>query len=190
MAVILSFDQAAEALLGGQVGVFPTDTLYGLVARANDESAVRRLYELKHREHKPGTMIAASIDQLVELGITRRYLVAVASFWPGALSVVVPVLSSDLEYLHMGKQSLAIRIPDDEAILAVLEKTGPLITSSANMPGEPPANTVDEAKEYFGASVDFYVDGGNLAGRLPSTVVRIVDDAIEVLRPGAVTVKE
>lgn len=112
-------------------GVIPTDTVYGVVARAADKVAVARLYELKRREHKPGTLIAASIDQLVELGVKRRYLQPVAQFWPGAVSVVIPC-GPDLEYLHQGVQSLAMRIPDDEQLRSLLEKTGPLITSSAN----------------------------------------------------------
>ena len=56
----------------GAVAVIPTDTVYGIVARANDQQAVAGLYQLNHREHKPGTLIAATIDQLGELGIKRR----------------------------------------------------------------------------------------------------------------------
>jgi tRNA A37 threonylcarbamoyladenosine synthetase subunit TsaC/SUA5/YrdC len=58
------------------------------------------------------------------------------------------------------------------------------------MPGEPPANTIAEAREYFGDRVDLYQDGGDLSGRAPSTVIRIIDDAIEVLRAGAVKINE
>jgi tRNA A37 threonylcarbamoyladenosine synthetase subunit TsaC/SUA5/YrdC len=93
-------------------------------------------------------------------------------------------------YLHQGKQSLAVRIPNKPDLLELLKQTGPLLTSSANHPGEPPANTIDEAKAYFGNEVDFYIDGGDLSGHAPSTVVRIVDDAIEVLRQGAVELDE
>jgi L-threonylcarbamoyladenylate synthase len=174
----------------GAVAVIPTDTLYGIVARAADEMAVRRMYALKSREAKPGTVIAASIDQLVELGIKRRYLKAVEQFWPGAVSVVIPVGDPALVYLHQGVMSLAVRIPDDEALLQLLHKTGPLVTSSANHPGEAPAATIADAKDYFGDAVDAYVDAGNLGGRQPSTVIRIVDDAIEVLRPGAVVIDD
>lgn len=171
------------------VGIIPTDTIYGVVARAVDRAAVARLYKIKHREQKPGTLIAANIDQLVELGLKRRYLTAVEQWWPGALSVVIPC-GEELTYLHQGKRSLAVRIPDKAELLELLESTGPLLTSSANHPGQPPANTVAEAKAYFGDEVDFYEDGGDLSGHQPSTVVRIVDDAIEILRPGAVQLDE
>jgi L-threonylcarbamoyladenylate synthase len=176
-------DTAKQLLVPGAVGVIPTDTVYGLVARAADEAAVARLYELKHRELKPGTVIAASIDQLVELGIKRRYLTAVEQFWPGAVSVEIP---HGLTYLHQGTGRQAFRIPDDQALIALLEQTGPLQTTSANQPGEAPACVIAEAKEYFGDTVDFYVDGGDLTSNKPSTIIRVIDDAIEVIREGAV----
>ncbi len=180
---------ASKLLQPATIGVIPTDTVYGVVARAADPAAVARLYTLKHREQKPGTLIAASIDQLVELGLKRRYLTAVEQWWPGALSVVIPC-GEELTYLHQGKRSLAVRIPDSFELRELLQATGPLVTSSANQPGQPPANTILEARNYFGDDVDFYEDGGDLSNHQPSTVVRIIDDAIEVLRPGAVKINE
>lgn len=175
----------AKLLKPGAVGVIPTDTVYGVVARAVDEAAVARLYKLKQREHKPGTIIAASIDQLVELGIKRRYLKAVEQFWPGAVSVEIP---HSITYLNQGTGRQAFRIPDDVELLKLLEQTGPLQTTSANQPGEPPATTVGEAQKYFGEQVDFYDNGGDLSDRQPSTIIKIVDDAIEVIREGAVKI--
>ena len=175
-------------MLAGGVGVIPMDTVYGVVARAHDPKAVARLYALKRREGKPGTLVAASVDQLVELGLKRRYVQVVQKYWPGPVSVVVPC--PELVYLHEGLGSLAVRIPDKASLLELLRATGPLMTSSANQPGEPPANTIDEAKVYFGNEVDFYDDEGDMSGALPSTVIRVVDDAIEVLRQGAVKIDE
>ena len=170
----------------GAIAVIPTDTVYGVTARAHDKQAVQTLYALKHREGKPGTLVAASIDQLVELGLKRRYLTAVEEFWPGAVSVVIPC-GPELEYLHQGTLSLAVRIPKNVWLQELLMQTGPLLTSSANQPGEPPAVTIEEAKAYFGDQVQWYEDGGTVRGE-PSTVIRIVDDAIEVLRQGAVDI--
>lgn len=178
----------ADNFKPGAIGVIPTDTVYGVVAKAVDHDAVRKLYELKSRENKPGTLIAADIDQLVELGLKRRYLTAVEQFWPGAVSVIIPAADPALKYLDQGKMSLAVRIPKDEKLQRLLKKTGLLLTTSANPPGKDPAPTIDQAKKHFGGQVDFYVDGGDLSDRQPSTVIRIVDDAIEVLRPGAVQV--
>lgn len=169
----------------GEIAIIPTDTVYGAVARAADPKAVARLYQLKHREGKPGTLVAATIDQLIDLGIQRHHLAVAEKLWPGAISVVTPC-GQNLFYLHQGTDSLAIRIPDDPELLELLRQTGPLLTSSANQPGEPPATSVAEAKGYFGNQVDWYEDGGYVH-REPSTVIKIVDGVIEVLRPGAVT---
>lgn len=182
-------EQIAKTLARkGNIVVMPTDTVYGVVGRAKDQQAVERLYALKRRHAKPGTLLVADIQQLVDLGLKRRYLKAVEQFWPGAVSVVVPVGDPKLDYLTQGLPDLAVRIPDDDNVREVLKLTGPLITSSANEPGEPPAETLTQAKHYFDDRVDAYFDGGDLKGRLPSTVIRVVDDAVEVLRQGSVDI--
>lgn len=186
---MLSINEIADFISQGMIGVIPTDTLYGVVCSAAQPEAIARLYALKKRDKKPGTVIAASVDQLVELGVPRRYLTAVQQFWPNPISVVIP-LGEHLTDLHAGKGSVAFRIPDNEQLISVLQRTGPLLTSSANQPGEQPASTISVAEAYFGDEVDFYVDGGDLSGAKPSTVIRMVDDAVEVLRAGAVDVTE
>jgi len=173
----------------GKVAIIPTDTVYGLVARAEDEVAVEKLYSLKQREKKPGTIIAADIQQLVRLGIKKRYLTAISYVWPNPISVVVPS-EFKLRYLDVGKGTLAVRIPKNEAIRGLLENTGPLLTSSANLPGQPTAQTITQAKKYFGDKVDVYVDEGLLKDRLPSTIIRVVDDTLEVLREGAIRIND
>ena len=185
------FDNVAEQLKKpGALGVIPTDTVYGLVARAADRAAVTRLYQLKQRGAKPGTLIAASLEQLEALGLKHRYLKAVEQFWPGAISVVIPTSDPNLKYLHQAKLSLAVRIPDRPDLQRLLQQTGPLLTSSANPPDQPTAVTVQQARVYFTKKVDFYVDGGDLSQQQPSTIIRVVDDAIEVLRPGAVSIDD
>ena len=179
----LENDQLIAVIRAGAVGVIPTDTVYGLVCGANNSAAVARLYAMKSREQKPGTIIAANVDQILELGITPTYLGLVDKFWPGPVSVETP---HSVTYLHQGTGRQAIRIPDDARLRAFLEKTGPLQTTSANHPGEPHANTVEEAKAYFNGQVDFYVDGGDTTGSEPSTIIRITDDGtVEVIRQGA-----
>jgi L-threonylcarbamoyladenylate synthase len=183
-------DLASDFQKPGTIGVIPTDTVYGVVARAADPEAVARLYALKHREGKPGTLVAANMEQLEELGLKHRYLKAVEQFWPGALSVIIPCADPALAYLHQGKMSLAVRIPAKKEFQELLALTGPLLTSSANHPAEPPATTITEAKNYFGDEVDLYFDGGDLSDNKPSTIIRIVDDAIEIIREGAVKIDE
>lgn len=183
-----NYSDAAAMLKEGKIGVLPTDTVYGLVCIAENQSSVKRLYELKKREQKPGTIIAANIEQLVALGIKARYLKAVEHYWPNPISIVIP--NHELSYVHQGVGSIAVRIPSDNNLHNLLLKTGPLVTSSANQPGMPEAVNVGQAERYFKGAVDFYVDGGDLSSRKPSTIIRVVDDAVEIIRQGAVTVKE
>jgi tRNA threonylcarbamoyl adenosine modification protein (Sua5/YciO/YrdC/YwlC family) len=190
MQVFSSLNDAAVArlLLSGAVGVIPTDTVYGIVARAEDASAVAALYRAKHREGKPGTVIAADTAQLTALGILPEALQPVAHLWPASLSAIVPS-SPALAYLDQGRGSLAVRIPANPHIQTLLQKTGPLLTSSANQPAEPPATDWQAAQDYFGETIDFYVDGGKIADKLPSTIIRLAKDGtIEVVRAGAVPV--
>lgn len=182
-------DKLASVLMDGGVGVLPTDTVYGLVCVASNQATVSRLYQLKKRESKPGTLIAASLDQLVELGFTRRYLKAVEEFWPGAVSIEQPCSNPALGYLNQYTNRQAVRVVAPENLRRLLARTGPLLTSSANQPGEKPADTIKEARDYFGEMIDFYVDGGDLSQKKPSTLICIVDDAVEVLREGAVTIR-
>lgn len=177
--------QLAVLLQKGAVGVLPTDTVYGLVCAAVNAQAVQRLYKLKNRQHKPGTLIAANIDQLVGLGFKRRYLTAVEQFWPGPVSVEIPFSEPSRAYITQGQPTIGVRIPAGKDITKLLSKTGPLQTTSANPTGKEIADTIHQAQSYFGDKVDFYVNGGDLKDHPPSTLIRIVDDAIEVLRQGA-----
>lgn len=179
-----------DLLMYGAIGVLPTDTLYGLVCRAADERAVQKLYALKHREAKPGTIIVASAEQLIELGLNAPDLDRAAAYWPGPISVLIPATEPKLAYLTQGLPELACRIvAAPPELIELLQTTGPLLTSSANQPGEPPAATIDEARQYFSDSVDFYIGGGDKSTAEPSTLIRPNANQPEILRHGAGTIE-
>lgn len=180
--------EVVSKLNSGAVGVLATDTVYGLVCRADDQAAVTRLYKLKNREHKPGTIIAANIMQLEELGLKKVDLARAEAYWPNPVSVIIP--AADLSYLTQGIDSLAVRIPANNDLHKLLLQTGPLLTSSANLPGELPASNIDTAKTYFSEAVDFYIDGGPLPGQNSSTIIRITDEGVEVIREGKTMIDE
>jgi L-threonylcarbamoyladenylate synthase len=182
----VSLDEAADLLLEGKIGVLPTDTVYGVVARASDKAAVTRLYNLKNRENKPGTLIAASVGQLTELGFPTSELERASKYWPGAVSVVMPLHGKD--YLTQDIQSLAARVVDVPKLQDLLTKTGPLITSSANPPGLKTASQISEAYDYFLTQIDFYVDGGQNRSNISSTVIKFESNQLVKLRQGSVIV--
>jgi L-threonylcarbamoyladenylate synthase len=178
-----------ELLKSGAVGIAPTDTIYGIIADAHNPAAAARLYGLKHREHKPGTVIAATAEQLVELGVDEDLIRSVMHMWPNPLSVELPI-GDNLAHLHQDTGHGAFRVVADDSVRALLQETGPLLTSSANHPGMVPAMNITTARNYFGDAVDFYVDGGELGDRPPSTVVRLKDGQLIVIRQGAVVVEQ
>lgn len=183
-------DELINILKSGGIGVLPTDTVYGLVARASDPAAIKKLYDAKKRISQPGTLIASSIDDLAKLGLDTGQLALAARFWPGQVSVVVNATGA-AAYLKQTRQSLAVRIPDSSALLQLLARIGPLMTTSANAPGEPTAATIAEAKAYFGDKIDFYVDGGTIIGDRPSTIIGFDEHSqITVFRRGAVDIDE
>lgn len=123
--------------------------------------------------NKPvGTIIIADPKQIASF-VDNTAIDLAKSYWPGA-SVILPVGNS-FKYAHRGLDSLPFRIPKETSkeLIELVEKTGPLATSSANNADAAPANTVEEAVEIFGEKVDFYVDGGDLSGHKASKIVKI-----------------
>ncbi|MDN5275227.1 MAG: hypothetical protein JWP06_1128 [Candidatus Saccharibacteria bacterium] len=184
--LLIHREQAISILMDGGVGVMPSDTVYGLVARAHDPQAVTRMYALKDRDHKPGTIIAANVEQLIELGVSQSNIDRVSQWWPNPLSAVLDMNGND--YLHQGVGDIAMRVVSDLTLQILLQKTGPLLTSSANLPGQPESKTIAQAYDYFKEAVDFYIDGGIIADALPSTIIRPDADGITILRQGSIRI--
>ncbi|HVI69198.1 MAG TPA: L-threonylcarbamoyladenylate synthase [Magnetospirillaceae bacterium] len=184
-------DQALiNCLNQGGVVIIPTDTLYGIVARASDKQAVERIYTLRGRApEKPCIILAAGPWQITDTHLwTDAHRAIAAKYWPGAVSLVAPTATTQ-EYLHRGTHTLAYRVPADSDLRALLTNTGMLVAPSANPESSPPATTLQEAQAYFGDRVDGYVDGGAFGDHEPSTLVTLVDGAVRVLREGAVRVE-
>ena len=177
----------AQQLAQGMVGVIPTDTLYGLVASAHNVAAVERVYALKNRDAtKSCIVLIDSMERLSEFGIelTDTVRSQLVQFWPGPVSVVIPVTATTHAHVVRGNGSIAFRLPSDERVLELLRVSGPLIAPSANPEGLSPATTIDEAREYFGAAVDVYIDGGVREGA-PSRLISVLSDGTVVtLRAG------
>lgn len=169
-----------------EIGVIPTDTLYGLVGSALSKKAVERIYQIKNRDlNKPFIILISDISDLnlFEINLDQKTKDYLTKVWPGPFSVVLPCNNEKLNYLHRGTNSLAFRIPDNEKLLDLLKQTGPLVAPSANFQDFPPAENIEEAQKYFEEGVDFYLDGGKLSGN-PSTVFKIEDQKIIILRQG------
>ncbi len=176
--------ELAETLRKGAVGIFPTDTLYGLVASALLPDAVRRVYALRKRNPKKPFIILihnpADVARFgVRVGTTERTIVK--KMWPGKVSIVLRSSGTKSRYLRAGGATLAFRVPASRTLRTFLRKSGPLVAPSANPGGKKPAYSIKEAERYFGDRVDFYCDKGRLSGKA-SMLVSIIRGRIETLR--------
>ena len=160
-----------------------TDTLYGIVARAENRQAVERLYSIKgRRPDKPLIILIASIKDVERFGVevNSELEKKLKDYWPGPVSIILSCNNDKFEYLHRGTNSLAFRVPAKHSLRRMLHKTGPIVAPSANPEGLEPARTIAQARAYFGDKIDFYRRGRTV--QQPSRLIKIDGDTITVLR--------
>jgi len=157
----------------GGVGVIPTDTIYAIAGSALLKEAVEKIYRIRRREKgKPFIVLISSLSELKKFGVRlgKKHSLILKKIWPGSVSVILPVSGKKFFYLHRGKNSIAFRLPAEKKIRKFLKKSGPLVAPSANIAGQPPAETVSRARNYFGDKADFYIDEGQVKGG-PSSII-------------------
>ena len=177
----MGLQRAAQLLRSGAVIAFPTDTVYGLGASADDEVARKRIYLIKGRPvGMPLILMVAAESQLEGLvHVDSRAAAMMRKWWPGPLTLI----------LHaMGGGTLGVRIPKHKVALDLLRHAGPLMTTSANLHGRDPAMSAEEAGKLAGVTA--VVDGGAAPGGTASTVLDLTGPEPHVLREGAIPMPE
>ncbi|WP_370864906.1 L-threonylcarbamoyladenylate synthase [Nocardioides agariphilus] len=184
---------ASSAVQRGELVVLPTDTVYGIGADAFDAEAVQSLLDAKGRgrEMPPPVLISSptTLDALAT-GITDYARRLVDRFWPGPLTIVCNQQPSLQWDLGETRGTVAIRMPDHRLALDLLERTGPLAVSSANLTGHPAATDADQAEEMLGDAVAVIIDDGPSPGGAASTIVDVRGYRGKVLRTGAISLEE
>jgi len=185
-------EAASLAIQRGALVVLPTDTVYGLAADAFDKDSVQQLLDAKGRgrEMPPPVLVSAAttLDALaVRVPTWARALVE--EFWPGALTLVCHAHASLQWDLGDTRGTVAVRMPDHPVALEILERTGPLAVSSANLTGRPAATEAAGAEEMLGDDVEVVVDGGTSPGGEASTIVDATQTPGRVLRMGAISLE-
>lgn len=182
-------ERVVDSLREGSLAVLPTDSVYGLAADAFAPAATRRLLRVRGSgRNRPLTVLIRSARQVVGLAgdVPEAADRLIAAYWPGPLTVVLrasPGLTWDL---GNNAGTVALRIPTDDDLLAVINEVGPLACSAACKRGADPPTTVDAAREQLGDAVACYVDGGERSAPVSTVVDASRGDAVEVLRAGAV----
>jgi L-threonylcarbamoyladenylate synthase len=185
---------AAEVVQAGGVVVYPTETLYGLGANAWNPEAVERVHALKKRkEGKPVLVIVHSAGAVPGLtdDITEAGRILMESFWPGPLTLLFRSGAHVPRAVTGDSGKIGIRVPSSRLCVRLCELSGcPLISTSANISGEPVPGSVPEIERALGPGVDLFIDGGVLPPGLPSTVVDVTGRAPRLVREGRISCED
>jgi L-threonylcarbamoyladenylate synthase len=190
MAVLQrEIEKGVKILRSGGVIAFPTDTVYGLGADAFSPPAVERIYAIKNRpRHQQFPLLIADVKQLTALAepIPEIAWFLARRFWPGGLTLVASKRNSTPSYLASGP-TIALRIPNHSVCQVLIENLGnPLVGTSANVSGQPPALTAEEVEQQLGRKIDLIINGGRCPGGKESTIVDITLEPPVILRQGII----
>jgi L-threonylcarbamoyladenylate synthase len=183
--------RAVEILRGGGLVAIPTETVYGLAADATNESAVRRLFEVKGRPATNPVIVHVS-----DANVARRYAgqwpepadKLARAFWPGPLTLVVPKSQAIVPQVTAGLATVGLRSPDHPLTLELLRAfDGALAAPSANRSNRVSPTTAEHVRQELGSAVDLVLDGGPCQVGIESTVLDLTRQPPAILRPGAVT---
>jgi L-threonylcarbamoyladenylate synthase len=182
--------EAAAIIRGGGIVAFPTETVYGLAADATSDAAVGRIYAAKARpKFNPLIAHVQSLEAALEQGIFSPEALRLAqTFWPGPLTLVLPIAStaSVCSAARAGQPTIALRVPAHKVALAVLcAARKPLAAPSANRSGRVSPVTALHVARDLGGKIDLILDGGRCPVGLESTVVECVE-VLRLLRPGGI----
>jgi L-threonylcarbamoyladenylate synthase len=184
--------EAAQAVLRGGVIAFPTDTLYGLGCSLFDVSAVEMVARLKRRD--PSLAVISLIPEprqvyglAVDVSAVAERLIA--KYWPGPLSLIFRAAPIVPQRVRGAGGTVALRCPRHTLCQRLLDRIGgPVVASSANLSGHPPAETAEQVVRVFGNQLDLVIDGGPLRGGQPSTLVDVSAARARLLRRGGLDV--
>ena len=184
-------DEAVDVLKGKGVVAFPTDTLYGLGADAFSIEAVDQVFEIKGRPKEmalPILLGTPSDLEKVAIEIPELTWTLVQTFWPGPLTLILRKSSAMPKIVSGGKESIAVRMPNHNVPLYLVQKLGrPITGTSANPSGAANPASADEVQELLGAKVDYIVDGGPATSGTPSTIVDLTESTPRIVRAGSVS---
>lgn len=189
-----SIARAADALVRGDLVAFPTETVYGLGARADQSDAVRRIYAKKGRPaHNPSIVHCLTVEGAFALAadVPARARALAEAWWPGPLTLILPVRPGAVaEEVTAGGPTVAVRVPAHPVARALLAACRlPIAAPSANRSTRISPTTAEHVEKSLGADV-LVIDGGATGFGIESTIVDVTREPFVVLRRGSVTLAE
>jgi L-threonylcarbamoyladenylate synthase len=188
----VAMQHAVDVLNNGGLVVFPTDTVYGLAALPDREEYIERLYIVKGRDSARAIAVlisdAKDLDK-ISLPPGQQVMRLANKFWPGPLTIIVS-RHPNLPDILSPNPTIGVRVPAHPVALKLLQMTGPLAVTSANISGAENSNTAQEALAQLGGRVHLIIDGGASPGGIPSTVVDCTTLQFSILRKGPISPEE
>lgn len=185
-------EQCVETLKQGGLLIFPTETVYGIGANAYNEQAVRKIYEVKQRPNeKPLSIMVSNINEIEKYAIISNDIERkiIEKYMPGPITIVLKKKPGVFDYISSGKETIGIRIPDNEIILKILEQSKlPIVAPSANISGKPSGIILEEILKDFDGKVDICINGGQARLSEPSTIVEVINNKPVILRQGRIKI--
>lgn len=183
--------KAAEAIQNGKLVIFPTETVYGIGANALNKEAVEQIFMAKGRaQDNPLIVHIAKKEMLTDLvtNVTPIEQKLMDAFWPGPFTIILEKRESIPDVVSAGLSTVGIRMPDSDTAKKLIEYANvPIAAPSANISGKPSGTNLQDIKREFWGKVEYMIDGGWVEIGVESTVVRVIDEKVHLLRPGKIT---
>lgn len=186
--------EAAVEIKEGKIVLFPTETVYGIGANALDQKAVNKIFEAKGRaSDNPLIVHICNLDMLndlvQEVGKIEQKLIS--NFWPGPLTVIFNGKECIPNNVTAGLDTVGIRMPNNSVARKLIEFANlPIAAPSANISGKPSGTKIEDIIDELDGKVDYILDAGMVDIGVESTVVRVIDNEVHILRPGKITVED
>jgi len=184
-----AISKAVETIKCGGTIAFPTDTVYGLAVDPFNPQALNRIYAIKERSIEKAIPVLIGDIQQIEmlvLEVNEPAKKLAGALWPGPLTLILPKAANIPDELTP-YPTIGIRMPNHEFTLRLLQATGPLATTSANISGDANPTTSEDVIEQIGGRIDLLIDGGKTPGAVPSTVVNLTGKSLKLLREGPIS---
>ena len=181
-------NEICDVIQKGGIVAFPTETVYGLGIRFNDQEALEHLMEAKNRDYSKAItlMVAHPQDILQYAYVSDKAQKIIKQFMPGMITLIFKKKESVDDMMTNGKTTIGIRIPDSEFVLSLLKKVGPMLVTSANLSHHQNTTSTKEVLQQLDGRIDMIVDG-KTSDNIASTVVDVSQDEIKILRAGKIT---
>lgn len=187
LVIGMNIEEIVARINNGEIGIIPTDTVYGIIADATNVGVIKRVYDIKKRPlSKPLIIMFSNIDMLKEYCYISNDLERelIDKYWPGKMTLILKKKDNINDVLSAGMDTIGVRIPDNVFLRDIIDRVGkPVISTSANISGTEVITSLDELEDDMVSSIDFMINGGEVDA-LSSTIVKVENNKVLILREG------